>query len=94
MLKFVDKFEDEQTIEELLLEENPDAVLFQEFEDCLLGLNRGCDLPVAVYDYWSCIDVLEDSGMEYWDAIHELQERIVDGKNQPIFVQIPQAVAG
>jgi len=91
MLRFVDPDEHEETIEDLLLEENPEAVLFEEFADCLMGLNRGADLPVAVYDYWACLDVLVANGMEYWNAIQNLQDRAL-GKNQPIFVQLPQAV--
>lgn len=83
--------QEEQTIEELLLEENPEAVLYEEFEESLIGVNRGCDLPVAVYDYWGCIDSLVTAqALEYWVAIQYLQDLIAEvKKHQPIFVQLP-----
>lgn len=88
MLSFVSDDLNEMSIKELLLEENPDAILFERFQDCLIGLNRGSNLPVAVYDYWECVNVIMDGGVEYWVAIQELQEMtIFESENSPIFVQ-------
>lgn len=80
--------DNEQTIAEMLLEENPDAKLIEGLDDALIGVQRRKDtLPVAVYDYWGCVSLLRESGVDYWSAIEYIAEQ-PDGSHDPLFIQL------
>lgn len=55
---------------EILKEENPEAILFDGFEDALVGVARQQYKPsLAVYDRGKCLEVLQArDGMSYEEA--------------------------
>ena len=49
--------------------ENPDAILWDGFEDALVGIGGRCGLgPVAIYDRVKCIEILMSQGLRWEDA--------------------------
>jgi hypothetical protein len=78
----------DQTIIDLLLEENPNAVLIDSLDAALIGLQR-CPktLPIAAYDYWWSISILCDSDFNYWEAVEYIQD-LPHGENDPVFIQL------
>ena len=89
MLRIVSASEIETTIKDLLLEENPQAIVYDQFEECLIGIVRDNDSPRAVYDYWACIDVIISQGTDYWCAIDQIRKFMIEGPHAPLFIQIP-----
>lgn len=80
--------ENEQTIVDLLKEENPDAILIDGLDDAIIGIQRKCDaLPVAAYDYWGCVEILGYHGMDFWEAVGYIQE-FPSGTHDPVFIQL------
>jgi len=55
---------------EMLGEENPEALLFDGFEDAFVGIARRCAQPaLAVYDREKCLEILcKRDGMTYEEA--------------------------
>jgi|TARA_R100000084_G_scaffold9218_1_gene3172 hypothetical protein len=52
-----------QEIADFLEELNPDALMYEGFEDALVGIaSRSSTLPLALYDREKCIQILMDSG--------------------------------
>tara|TARA_R100000234_G_scaffold31116_1_gene18312 strand:+ start:1308 stop:1766 length:459 start_codon:yes stop_codon:yes gene_type:complete len=52
-----------------LEEMNPEALMYEGFEDALVGFASRCSTqPLALYDRGKCIDILVDSGMSPEDA--------------------------
>ncbi len=72
---------------EVLIEKNPEAVILVGFDDCLIGTTCSCGgLPVAIYSTNMIIAKLMDRGLELDDAwthyYHEIE--MVDlGKHTP-----------
>ena len=53
----------------LLSTSNPEAILWDGFDDALVGVGGRCALgPVAVYDRAKCIEVLKGQGLSCDDA--------------------------
>lgn len=79
------------------------AILYDGFEECLIGFGTQFSRPVAIYDYDKCIDKLiaefTDScagqdgelGCDHWSEAEEYMEFNVTGgwvgENTPIFLR-------
>jgi len=58
-------------IREFLAEMNPEAILFDGFEEALIGVaSQFSNGPLALYDRDKCIDVLVHDGMT-WEQAEE-----------------------
>jgi len=54
---------------EHLAEWNPEAILWDGFEDAVVGIGSRCGMqPVAIYDRGKCIQVLMDQDLSWEDA--------------------------
>jgi len=82
-----------ERIIEVLTNENPDAIIYDNMSEALLGVYRNKEndyLPVAVYSYVKYIDkFINEDGMSEEDAV-EFFDFNVDGLllgiNQPIII--------
>jgi hypothetical protein len=78
-----------------LHELNPEALQADGFEDAYLGYaTQACNLPLAVYDYDKCVDILVSrDGMTYDEAIEFIEFNVVCayvGEGTPLFFkQVP-----
>jgi hypothetical protein len=78
-------------LEEVLGDENPDALFAEGFDDAIVGVVRRCGQPTIVgYDYDSCIKTLMDrDGMSHDEAVEYLEFNAVGawcGENTPAWV--------
>jgi hypothetical protein len=54
---------------ETLAEENPEALLWDGFDDALIGVvRRACKPPLALYSASKCVEVLSSGGMDEDEA--------------------------
>jgi len=89
----VEEEHEDKTVVEVLKEENNDVQLLEEFEGALIGIQRIHDQPpVAAYDYYECIRILEDDGLEYWQALECFQGIIsnISGDHRPVFIELQE----
>ena len=74
-----------------LAEENPEALLADGFESCLLGYTCNHHHPVvAVYDLGQCVRKLMDDGLSEDEAVEYLSYNTLGayvGVNGPLFVR-------
>lgn len=62
------------SIREQLAEENPEALIWDGFDDALIGIARtACKPPLALYSLSKCVVVLQGQGMTAHEA-HEYLE--------------------
>lgn len=78
-------------IQELLADENPEALLADGFEDAFVGIARRCGQPsLAVYDCDLCVRVLmERDGMDELEAWEYLEFNSVGawaGEHTPVWL--------
>ena len=77
-------------IQDKLEEENPEAILFPNYEDALIGICRRKGMnPVALYDQQKCIEILMQDGMSEDDAVEWFEYNTIDawvGENTPCFL--------
>lgn len=62
------------------------------FEKAFVGIGIQFDLPIAVYDYAKCIDILAKE-MDYEDAVEFFEFNVVGawvGEQTPIFLRYPE----
>lgn len=78
-------------IEMELAEANPEAIVYREYEEALIGVAERIGMDsVAAYDYEKCIEVLmKDNEWEYsealeWFTVNTLGAHYGDGT--PIFI--------
>ena len=58
-----------QEIADFLEEMNPDALMYDGFEEALVGYATRCStLPLALYDRGKCIQILMDQGASHEEA--------------------------
>ncbi len=73
-------------------DENPDALLMDEYEEALVGIAHRCGQPaLAVYDYDKCIDILSRT-MKEDDAVEYFEFNVAGawvGPNTPIILRRP-----
>jgi len=84
---------------EILGEINEDIVLFDGYEEALVGVGtRFGQSPVAVYDYDKCLEILQKrDGMSYEDASEYFDVNTLGswvGENTPSFIQFFGAIPG
>ena len=74
-----------------LVDENPDALTADGFDDAFLGFALRCGQPTLVaYDYDRCIDVLVGRGMSYQEAVEFFEFNVAGawmGEHTPLFVR-------
>lgn len=81
------------TVKEFLEEHNPDAVLFDGFDEALIGtwsrFNVG---PLALYDYNKCIHILINrDGMTHEEAVEYFDFNVIGawvGEYTPAFANL------
>ena len=80
-----------ETVEELLAEENPDALFADGFDEAIVGISRRFSHPPLVaYDYDKCIQILIDQGMTPEDAVDYFSYNVIgswNGSGTPIFIE-------
>ena len=55
---------------EMVAEQEPDALVMNEFEDACIGMCESFGRPaVALYDYGKILTILVSQGMSYEDAV-------------------------
>lgn len=72
-----------------LLNPNMEIILVDGFEEAFLGITVG-KYPVAIYDYWMCLDILiQKENLNFDYAIDSLDEFIDQdlGKHTPIYMK-------
>ena len=72
-----------------LLSPNIEIILVDGFEEAFLGVTV-TKYPVAIYDYWICLDILiRKENLDFDYAIDNLDEFIEQdlGKHTPIFIK-------
>lgn len=73
-----------------MLEENPEALLADGFEDAFIGIARRCSQPsLAVYDYTKGVEILmQRDGMSEEEAVEWMEFNVVGawvGEHTPIW---------
>ena len=64
-----------QKIVDLLKDENPEAVLWDGFDEAFIGVSRRCGQPtLATYSYTKCIEILVKRDKMTWDEAVECFE--------------------
>ena len=81
-------------IRDRLAEIDPDLLLMDGFDDCIIGICEAFgSVPVVAYDYEKVIAQLQGHGMTYEEAVeyHEFnQAGAYVGERTPVFIrQIP-----
>jgi hypothetical protein len=75
-----------------LSEINPDAVVFEEYKDALIGYTENTNISnVAVYDFEKCISILIEKGHSIEEAVEYFEFNVLGshfGSNSPIFVSM------
>lgn len=78
-------------IRDELAEIDPDLLLMDGFDDCILGICEAFgSLPVVAYDYDKVIATLQSDGMTYEEAVeyHEFnQAGAYVGERTPVFIR-------
>jgi len=78
------------TVLERLNEENPEALLADGFEKCLVGISYQYGRPpLGCYDYNRCIKKLMKDGMNQDEAIEFFEFNTLGawlGENTPVFI--------
>jgi len=78
-------------IRDELAEIDPDLLLMDGFDDCILGICESFgSLPVVAYDYGKVLASLQASGMTYEEAVeyHEFnQAGAYVGERTPVFIR-------
>lgn len=62
------------------------------FDRAFVGIGIQFDLPIAVYDYAKCIDILAKE-MDYEDAVEFFESNVIGawvGEQTPIFLRYPE----
>lgn len=79
-------------LQELLGDDECNAILYDGFDDAILGVASRINLgPVVAYDYNKVIDIMvERDGMDYEDAVEHYHNNIIGGwlgEGTPIFIE-------
>lgn len=78
-------------IRDELAEIDPDLLLMDEFDDCIIGICESFGgVPVVAYDYDKVLANLQASGMTYEEAVeyHEFnQAGAYVGERTPVFIR-------
>jgi len=82
------------SIKEQLAESNPEAILYDGFDEALIGTARRCGQPtLAVYDYDLAVELLmRRDGLTWEEAVDHLEYNVVGGwhgPNTPVFLEKP-----
>lgn len=75
-------------IRNILIEENPEAILVDGLDKALLGINRDNN-PVGVYSYLKSIEALVERGLSEEEALeqYDTQQKVaVIDENLPIWI--------
>ena len=76
-------------IKEILIDENPNAMLVDDFDNALIGISRRCGQPaLAVYSVTKCLDILQED-MGYDEAVEYFEFNVLNawhGDGTPIFL--------
>lgn len=71
-------------------DEFADAILADGFEDALLGFGYQFSHPVAIYDYYKCVEILMSrDGCDEHDALEFMEFNVSGawvGESTPIFL--------
>lgn len=83
-------------IREVLADVNPEAILWDGFEDALIGMGERCGMvPVAIYDYTIMIAILVADDMTEEDAREHIDYNVLGswvGEHTPIIVYLYKEV--
>jgi len=82
---------DPMSIQNILGEMNPEALLADGFEDALIGYAEVFNKIIALYDRQACIEILMKDGMSEIDAIEFFEFNVVGaymGADTPAFATI------
>ena len=79
------------SIKEELEALNPQALLADGFEDALIGWGmEATKMPVAIYNYDKCVEILINEGSSQDDAIEWMEYNVTNawyGEGTPIFMR-------
>ena len=74
-----------------MAEENPEALLWDGFDDALIGVvRRACKPSLALYSVSKCVEVLCADGMDYHEARDYLEFNTLCaymGEHTPCFLE-------
>ena len=77
------------TAQEILENENPDAIFYEGLDEALIGIARRNGLCVVAYDQNKCYDILMAGGMHYDEAIEYFEYNVIGsylGDHTPVFI--------
>ena len=75
-------------IRNILIEENPEAILVDGLDKALLGINRDNN-PIGVYSYLKSIEALVEKGLSEEEALEQYhtQQKVAEiDENLPIWI--------
>ena len=82
----------QEEILQRLSEINPEAIIFDEFKEALVGYTENKNFSsVAVYDSEKCISLLIEKGHSLNEAVEHFDYNVLGsylGSNSPIFVSM------
>lgn len=69
---------------------NSDTYYADGFEDCIIGVFTEDEVPRVVYDKWAMVQVLQEEGMTWDDAVEFLEMSVWGGyvgPGTPVFLR-------
>lgn len=79
-----------ERVEQIVLEENPNALFLDGFDDAIVGIVRRINLCLVAYNGKKCIEILMEQGMEYEDACDYFTFNVSGsyvGEHTPVFIE-------
>jgi hypothetical protein len=77
-----------EKVEEILKDENPDALFLDGFDDAIVGIVRRIGLYVVAYDEDVCLQILIKGGMDWEEACEYFEYNVKGasmGEHTPVF---------
>lgn len=79
-----------QQVQEVLADENPDALFADGFDKAIIGIARRSGLAVVAYSQNKCIHELMEQGMDYDEAQEYFEFNVIGswmGEHTPVFIE-------
>jgi hypothetical protein len=80
-----------EQVQEILQDENPDALFMDGFDEAIIGIARRTNLCVVAYDERICLNILMRQGMTYDEACDHFSFNVSGawvGEHTPVIVGI------
>ena len=79
-----------ELLKDILGEENPKAIIFDDMDSAIIGISYKNDLPILAYSYSKCLDIfIHRDGMSEEESIDFFAYNVAGGylgEHQPIII--------